>query len=238
MARLHRGMMQSIAAEIVSGRRAEGELLPREVDLAESFDISRGIVREGIRALEERGLLHVRHGRGAAVAPRADWDLFDPDVITALLAGPAASELLGDYLEVRRIVEGDAAQLAAERASEGDIAALGACLGAMEDSVKLRGAEAEARFHDADVAFHEALMTATGNRALGTLARRIHDALLAARYPLARPAYRKERALPEHRAIFDAVGRQDGAGARAAMQAHLDTVAGYLAEHARRAGRS
>jgi len=230
-------MMRTLATEIVAGKRSEGEMLPREVDLASQFDISRGVAREGIRALEERGLLRVRHGRGATVAPRDGWDIFDPDVITVLLEGPAASQVLGDYLECRRIVEVDAAGLAAERATPQDIEALSASLEAMEAAVRSRAADAETEFHRADVGFHQALLTATGNRALGALARRIHDALLAARYPLARPAYRKQRAMPEHRAIFDAVGRQDAEAARGAMEAHLATVSRYLEEHARRLAR-
>jgi GntR family transcriptional repressor for pyruvate dehydrogenase complex len=235
--RLHREMMRTLATEIVAGERGEGEMLPREVDLAAQFDISRGVAREGIRALEERGLLRVRHGRGATVAPRATWDLFDPDVITVLLEGPAATQVLRDYLECRRIVEVDAAGLAADRAQPADMEALAARLEEMEAAVRSRGQDAEAAFHRADVGFHEALMAATGNGALGTLARRIHDSLLAARYPLARPAYRKQRAMPEHRAIFDAVGRQDAEAARAAMRDHLATVARYLEEHATRVAR-
>jgi GntR family transcriptional repressor for pyruvate dehydrogenase complex len=235
--RLHREMMRTLATEIVAGDLAEGEWLPKEVELAKKFDISRGVAREGIRALEERGLLKVRHGRGAAVAPREGWDLFDPDVITVLLEGPAATQVLGDYLECRRILEVDAAGLAAERATPEAIKALSAWLEAMDDATRSRTHDAEAAFHRADVGFHEELLAATGNRALATLARRIHAALLAARYPLARPAYRKQRAMPEHRAIFEAVGRQDPDAARAAMSEHLATVGRYLEEHARRVAR-
>jgi DNA-binding FadR family transcriptional regulator len=58
----------------------------------------------------------------------------------------------------------------------------------------------------------------------------IHAALLAARYPLARPAHRLERAIPEHERIFDAIAAGDPGKAVAAMDAHLATIAGYLAE--------
>ncbi len=90
---------------------------------------------------------------------------------------------------------------------------------------------AERRFHEADLAFHQALMRATGNLAVASLIERIHSALLVARYPLARPEYRAQRAMPEHRRIFEAVAAGDRDGARAAMSAHLDTVATYLSEH-------
>ena len=200
--------------------------------------MSRGVVRECIRALEERGLLRVRHGRGATVTPRDQWDIFDRDVIEALLEGSAAVEVLGDYLECRRILETECAGLAAERAGDADHAQLETWFGRMQDAVRGRGAAAEAAFHEADLAFHQALVVATGNLALGTLTRRIHDALLAARYPLARPAYRRERALPEHEAILRAVVAGDADGARAAMTAHLATVEEYLGQHARRLARA
>jgi DNA-binding FadR family transcriptional regulator len=235
--RLHREILRTLATEIIDGERGAGELLPKEVDLAEQFEVSRGVTRETIRALEERGLLHVRHGRGATVAPRERWDLFDPEVITLLLQSPSASEVLREYLECRRIVEIEVAGLAAERAAEPDLTLLRERFEAMEEAVRARGPHAEGKFHEADLAFHEALVSATGNRALGSLARRVHDALLAARYPLARPAYRKERALPEHRAVLDAVSARRPAAARKAMSAHLDTVAGYLEAHARKVRR-
>jgi GntR family transcriptional repressor for pyruvate dehydrogenase complex len=136
--------------------------------------------------------------------------------------------VLGDYLECRRILEVEVAGLAADRISKKSAAALGKRLAAMDAAV-----DDEDDFHRADVAFHTALADATGNLALATLARRVDDALLAARYPLARPEYRRDRAMPEHRAIHDAVVAGKPAKARAAMAAHLDTVGKYLEQHAR-----
>jgi DNA-binding FadR family transcriptional regulator len=237
--RLHREAVVELVGDIVAGRRRPGEALPREVELAERFGISRGVAREGLRALEERGLVKVKHGSTTTVNPRGAWDLFDVDVVTAALAGPHAVELLGEYLETRRIIETEAAGLAAERATREQIGALDDRLEAMVAALRVRAArEQERAYHAADVAFHAALVEATGNAPLASLVRRIDDALLAARYPLARPAYRRSRAIPEHEAILAAVRARDGAAARAAMQAHLDTVEGYLREHARKVARA
>jgi GntR family transcriptional repressor for pyruvate dehydrogenase complex len=237
--RLHREAMLQYVADIVDGRLLPGDALPREVAVAERFGISRGIARECLRALEERGLATVKHGSATTVNPREDWDLFDPDVIAASLAGPAAVELLTEYLECRRIVEIDAAGLAAERATPETVAVLDARLADIEAAIAVKPAGAqEAAFHAADVAFHTALVEATGNLALLALVRRVDTALLAARYPLARPAYRRTRALPEHEAILAAVRAGDAEAARTAMRAHLDTVEGYLQEHARKIARA
>jgi DNA-binding FadR family transcriptional regulator len=239
MARLHRDAMAQYARDIVGGRLAPGDALPREVAVAERFGISRGIAREALRALEERGLITVRHGSSSTVNPRDEWDLFDPEVIAAALDGPAAVPLLGEYLECRRIIETEAAALAAERASDTQVETLDGWLRQMEQALSLRGAQAQERaYHAADVAFHAALVAATGNVALLSLVRRVDDALLAARYPLARPTARRARALPEHAAIVAAVRARKPEVARAAMRVHLDTVAEYLREHARRVARA
>jgi GntR family transcriptional repressor for pyruvate dehydrogenase complex len=223
--------MTTLVTEIVSGILPAGSMLPREVDLAERFDVSRGVARETIRALEERGLISVKHGKGATVTDSTEWNVFDPDVLAVLLAGSGGDEVLGEYLECRRVLEVEAAGLAAERASDEDIARVAEALAQMEEaSGQPNTAAAELAFHKADIAFHQALIAATGNRALGRLVERIHSALLVARYPLARPEYRVERSLPEHRSIYEAVADRDVEAARAAMSAHLDTITSYLDE--------
>jgi DNA-binding FadR family transcriptional regulator len=218
--RLHRETMLVFVDAIVSGELAPGTRLPKETDLTEEYEISRGVARESMRGLEERGLVTVKHGGHTIVNPREAWDLFDADVIEAALGGAAAVSLLSDYLECRRMIEIAGAGLAAARAS-----------GAQVERLQ------EREYHAADVAFHLALVQATGNEALVSLVRRIDAALLAARYPLARPAYRKTRAIPEHEAILAAVRARDEDAARKAMTAHLDTVEEYLHEHARRIAR-
>jgi len=232
MARKHRDVMRVLTTDIVSGVRPTGAMLPKETDLAAEFDVSRGVARETIRAMEERGLISVKHGKGATVNGPQDWDLFDPDVLAATLDSERSADVLAQYLECRRVLEVEAAGLAAERAAKKDLQRMSQALARMEESsARPPSQAAEELFHEADVAFHQALIAATGNRALGGLVDRLHSALLLARYPLARPQYREERALPEHRRILAAVSSGDPDEARQAMRDHLDTIAGYLGEH-------
>ena len=237
--RLHRETLLEFVEAIVSGELEPGSRLPKETALTAQYEISRGVARESLRALEERGLVTVKHGGHTLVNPRDKWDIFDPDVIEAALRGAAAVSLLGDYLECRRIIEVEAAGLAARLASGEQVARLEERLEAMKAAVAQRKARVQEReYHAADVAFHLALVEATGNDALASLVRRIDAALLAARYPLARPAYRRTRAIPEHEAILDAVRARDETAAREAMRAHLATVEQYLSEHARGVARA
>jgi DNA-binding FadR family transcriptional regulator len=237
--RLHRETMLEFLDAIVSGELEPGTRLPKETALVERYDISRGVARESMRALEERGLVTVKHGGRTVVNPREAWDLLDADVITVALGGAAAVSLLADYLELRRMIEVDGAGFAAARASGEQVERLEQCLKAMKAALGQTKARIQEReYLAADVAFHLALVEATGNQALVTFVRRIDAALLAARYPLARPRYRRTRAIPEHEAILDAVRARDEVGAREAMRTHLDTVEQYLREHARRVARA
>jgi DNA-binding FadR family transcriptional regulator len=232
MARLHRDVMKLLIADIVGGQLAEGDRLPREADLATEFKVSRGVARECIRALEERGLITVVHGRGATVNGPERWDNFDPDVLAGMLESPHSVEILGDYLECRRIIEVEAAGLAAARARKADLTTLRDALGAMEEATNATPtARAEERFHEADIAFHQALISATTNHALGNLAHRIQRALFGARFPLARPQNRSATALPEHRRILAAIESKDPDAARTAMSDHLRTVEKYLKDY-------
>lgn len=225
--------MRVLIGEIVIGAYPPGENLPREADLAQQFKVSRGVARECVRGLEERGLVVVKHGRGAAVTPPDEWDTFDPDVLEALLQGTQGAAVLSDYLECRRIVEVEAAGLAAERASESELAALSAAFENMTESANRARVTpaAEHLYHEADIAFHRAVVRASGNRALGRVTEPIHRALIPALRPLARPEHRFERGLPEHQRILSAISRRDSAEARAAMAEHLRTVERYLAEY-------
>jgi DNA-binding FadR family transcriptional regulator len=240
MVRLHREPLQTLIAAIVGGHYLSGELLPREADLAEQFGVSRATSREFIRGLEERGLIAVKHGRGATVNPPELWDSLDADVLTALLAGSRGPKLLTDFLEMRCVFEVQAARLAAERAEADGILALEAGFERMQEAVADGPSmivAGERSFQIADVAFHRTLVNLTGNETLMALSGRIHGAMLEMRQPLARPALRVSRTLPEHERILRAVASGDPDAAARAMEEHLASVAGYLREYAEQQSR-
>jgi DNA-binding FadR family transcriptional regulator len=180
--------MRALIGDIVTGSRQPGDKLPKETDLADEFAVSRGVSRETIRAMEERGLISVKHGKGATVNEPGFWNVFDPDVLAVMLEHGRGTDVLRQYIECRRILEVEAAGLAAERARKKDVKPMAEAFARMEESAAAPdNAAAERHFHEADVAFHQALVAATGNQALAALVERIHSALLLARFPLARP---------------------------------------------------
>jgi len=224
--------MRILLADIVGGSFSTGERLPPETELVQQFAASRGVIREAVRGLEERGVVSVRHGHGAIVMSPRSWNLLDKDVLVAVLETSASAQVLAELLECRRILEVEAAGLAALRASGDDLTS-------MADAVVRMTAVAsrpewtlatDDLFHEADMAFHNAIFMASGNRILLHVVEPIQRALHAMRRRLARPEARLERALPEHKAILSAIASRSPEQARAAMTAHLDTVERYLEE--------
>ena len=124
MTRLHLDAVDEILASIVKGRYAPGALLPKETSLVAEFNMSRGTVREALRALEERGVVRVTHGRGARVQPPEEWKVLDPIVAAALARGRNRRAFLDEVRFYRLLLESEAAVLAAARASDAQRAEL------------------------------------------------------------------------------------------------------------------
>jgi len=229
MARLHREVMRSVIERIARGDWAPGEMLPREQDLAERFGISRGVARECIQALEDRGVIRVKHGRGSTIASPAEWNLLDPVVLEGLLAAPGGRALAAEMLEARLAVEGELGALAARRAGEGHVAELREAVERMAElGGRRRLAEEEADQLDAaERAFQRALAAAAGNRLLGRTLVPLQGATpLGAASPLARV-----RAVDGYSAVLDAIAAGDEDAARTAVH---DLVEGAAPAGARR----
>jgi DNA-binding FadR family transcriptional regulator len=233
MTSLHREVMLVLLGDIAGGAIGPGDKLPSLTALAGQFGVSSAVIRECQRALQERGLVSVHHGRRAEVQPEQDWDVFDPDVLTALVGGRRAAHVLGEYLESRRILEVEASGLAAERATPVAMQELASAFETMRAAAERARANpaAEPLYRETDIDFHRAVIRAAGNRPLARMAEPIHRALTATFGALARPEVRFERSLPEHQRILGAIRSGDPDGARHAMRDHLLTVEGYLQEH-------
>jgi len=224
--------MRTLLADIANGDLVPGGAALREADIAGRFGVSRGVARECVRGLEERGLVSVKPGLGATVTPPDRWAVFDPDVLGALLGARRGGDLVGAYVECRRVLEVAAVGLAAERAGEHDLAVLSDTLQRMMTGARRASINpaAEDVFHDADLAFHEALMAATHNAALAAMLAPLWEALQAARRALGVSGERFDRSIAEHRRILTAVASRSVDEARAAMHDHLASIEGELRE--------
>ena len=197
---------------------APGDVLPPERELMQQYAVGRSSVREALRMLESRGLIASR-GNGAFVVaePRNPF----AHGLGLLLADGLAD--LQQLFEVRRMLEGEIAALAAERRTDDQLAALAAAIDAME-----RGLGAEATYIAADIEFHLTLAAATGNHFVGQMMDAIRDQLRAAFGTVFRVPGSPARSIADHRGILDAVAERNPALARRRMNQHIGRVqAGY-----------
>src|SRR5438876_2390053 len=207
-------VIDSLGMKIVSGELAPGALLATETTLAQSLGLSRPSLREALRALARKGLVDARTRRGTLVNDKPQWNVLDSDVLRWIAAAPPDPAFFMDLLDLRVIFEPAAARLAASRANPEHILAIENAFEAMAGALP---ADVEACCRH-DLAFHELIVRATGNRLLIRIAAAIRTALLAA-FTLssnARESY--ENSLNEHWAVAAAIRRRSPDEADHAMR--------------------
>nr|WP_234024338.1 FadR/GntR family transcriptional regulator [Streptomyces sp. HGB0020] len=222
----HERVVDELGRRIVGGAWEPGHALPVEDLLAADIGVSRGALREAVKALVAKGMLRVRPRTGTRVLSPEHWNHLDRDVLRWKQAGDAAA-LLRDTGELRRIVEPEAARLAAVRAHPDDVRALYDALAAMEAAAAEPG---RSGYIEADIAFHRALLDAGGNRLLGSLGRAIEIALEHSFVVSTQTPGAVEASLPGHRAIVEAVAAGDPAAATAAVLAVVDAAEQEIAQ--------
>ena len=197
---------------ISSGELRPGERLPPERELAERFGASRSSLRPVMKVLESVGVILQKVGDGSYLNPDASGILHLPFTFLILLDGVSLVELF----DARLMIEPQLAARAAECASSRDLEKMRATLsGMLTDTV------------NADIAFHEAVCEATGNRICHRMFGAIHRAFQQGMEQTARLAP-PERALDFHRAIYSAIHLRQPEEARRKMTEHLLDAKGIL----------
>lgn len=191
-----------------SGEWAVGTRIPPEPALAASLGVSRNTVREAVKALAHLGLLQVRRGDGTYVLATTEMQ--------ALMHRQLDRVEIGDLLEVRHLIEVRAAELAAQRRTEDDLASLDAAMG--RRSAALAAGDGAA-FVAADVEVHVAVVAAAHNRVLADLYDGLVDTLAASIAPAT-----DDPLAAEHHAVVEAVRAADPVAAAAAATDLLDHV--------------
>jgi GntR family transcriptional repressor for pyruvate dehydrogenase complex len=197
-----------------SGRFPAGSKLPPELELAAELGVSRGPVREAVKALAVAGVLDVRRGDGTYVTSLA------PSLLLAWL-GSAVDMMVGTRLleltEIRRLLEPAAAALAASRITDTQLAVVREHLTAMReanDDIELLVS------HDA--AFHRAVSLATGNEALTAILEGISSRTLRARaWRAGSMSGAVSETLEQHTSIYSALADRDPAVAMATALVHV-----------------
>lgn len=223
---MHQRVVDELGRRIVGGAWQPGEPLPVEDALAAEIGVSRGVLREAVKALAAKGMLQVRPRTGTRVLPPEHWNHLDRDVLRWKQTGDATA-LLRDTGELRRIVEPEAARLAAERAGPDDIRALYDSLAAMQATAAEPG---RSGYVEADIAFHRTLLDASGNRLLGSLGRAVDIALEHSFRVSTQTPGAVAASLPGHRAVVEAVEARDPEAAAAAVLAIIESAEEEIAQ--------
>jgi DNA-binding GntR family transcriptional regulator len=198
--RLSDMVADGLREEILAGRLRPGTRLD-VTELATRFGTSRTPVDDGLRRLENEGLVVIARRRGTFVAPIDERDLWD-------------------VFEIRAALEALAARRAAERRDPRGIERLNEVLDRLSEAISARDVDEHAHWN---AAFHEQLVRMSGNRRLLSLHGSLHAQITIARVHAQTTSWtvRADLELREHQEILDAVTFGDGDRAAAAVWAHI-----------------
>lgn len=211
---LHKQVADQLQELIVAESLLPGERLPGERELAARMGVSRTVIREAIRVLSDRGLVHVKSGCGTYVQEFSHKDAAAS--IELFLKLKYSSHTFRDVYEVRRMIEVEAAALAAQRAEREDYRAMECAIAGMEAS-----ADDPEAYTRQDVAFHTAVVAATHNDLLAVLSNPVSDLLTEVVRVSLRIPDAVEHGLAYHRRILGAIRSRDPEQARQAMLEHV-----------------
>ena len=216
-ARLGVGVVHDLVTAIVTGTIAAGELLPTETELCEHFGVSRTVIRESVKRLEEKGLVTVVQGRGTQVTEAVEWNILDRVVLSALIEHDDEIGILDELAVVRGQLESVMAATAAEVRDADQLASLHTAHELMAAS----SGRLEA-FARNDVEFHAEIMAISKNTLATGIARTlVRRASEFSRFYGAPGPDAHRLTIEEHAAVLDAIEAGDQAAAATAMLDHI-----------------
>lgn len=218
---LDRRVVSYIGKLIESGELQPGDRLPPERQLAIQLGVSRTVLREALHTLAALGLVKLQHGRGVFVT--AGRVYATAQRLSSSRDADSSDARLHDLFEVRRTLEGSAAEWAAARATPAQIAELRSILDEVGRVYKKETLDVGLA-GVLDARFHAVIAAATSNRIVMMLMAALMDELSIARErSLAIPG-RAQKSLLQHEHVLSAIVARDPAAARLAMLEHLIDV--------------
>jgi len=210
--RVYEEIVAKIKDMLEKGRLKSGDQLPGERELSEVFQVSRSSVREALRTLETQGFLESRQGDGTYIASKPVESLVNP--LASVIFSEKDSQM--ELFEMRRLIEPQLAYLAAERATQEEIAMMEQSLVLQEEAVA-RGETGT----DVDKSFHYIMAKATKNKVLLRLTDSMRDLLAESRDKYLQVEGRPDKSISRHRQVLDAIKARDGELAAQVMLEHV-----------------
>jgi len=200
-----KNILEYLARLVIEGSLKADEILPNEIALSERFGVSRTMVRDILKTLENKGFIERKTNVGTRIMGIHSWNLLDEDVLGWSCGALTQSRFLLSLLELRLIIEPQAASLAAIRANDDDLHEIQRHYNRMADSiVAVEGAET---FMDseADIDFHKAIMKASGNLFISQFGHTIRAALYHSIFLSNRAAAHIHQSLEAHKSVLEAI---------------------------------
>lgn len=205
---------ERLLAHISQRRLRPGDPLPTERELTQAYRVGRSSVREALRMLQSNGLI-LPAGKGTFVVA----EFANPLNHSLYLLLTLQETDLRELFEVRKILEGETAALAAARRTDEDLAQMEQAIAEMEE-----GLTAQDRYIEADLRFHLTVAGATRNRIALRMMQAVRDVLQRALASIYHIPGSPQRSIEQHRLIRAAIAQGDAAAARLRMQEHLARV--------------
>jgi DNA-binding FadR family transcriptional regulator len=218
------GLLDVLGKQIVTGAY-DGQPFPTEADLSAQHGVSRSVTREAVKMLCAKGLLSARPRQGTSVQPVSNWNLFDADVLRWLLERQFKVELLAQFNQLRAAIEPAAAALAAQAADARGLALIEAGFARMVAADRREDDELEA-----DIAFHLAILRASGNPFFAQFRDLVATALRTS-IRFTNRIRGRTADLAAHGAVRDAIVARDPFAAQQAMAAIIGDVMALIEQN-------
>ena len=211
-------IVKQIKRRIANGDFAVGDVLPGERRLMQQLQVSRSSLREALQSLEATGFVKVIPGKGTFIQDPAEKS----GLLLESMIWPWAEQggkPLTELMEVRSMLEAEAAALAAQRASPHDLDDI------RSELELLAKAHASRRINEmisTNISFHRSITLATGNRLLVTLAESIQETLREFTSFAIRLSGGVPNSVAQHERIFRAIASGDPKASRAEASRHLE----------------
>ena len=221
--KLSHEVVDRLLARITRGELSAGDHLPSERDLMSQYGVGRPAVREALQALERMGFLTITHGERARIVAPTARTMIDQVALSAKHLLSISPTSLEHLKEARVFFETSMVRIAAEHASEADVARL-RWRHAEHEAVARAGLGSSGHrdeFLQKDMAFHREIAGISGNAIYVALCEAMFEWLAEFHTGLVRLRGAESLTITEHTAILERIAVRDGDGAAAAMTAHL-----------------
>lgn len=216
--RLGHLVVSSLIDQIVSGQARAGSPLPPEPVLCQEFNVSRSVIRESVKLLEEKGLVIAKQGQGTTVLSVEQWNLLDPLVLDAFIRNDRTLSIYDDLIEVRAALECQMARRAATALSKAQLEHLYAHLQVLESLL-----DDPEQYAEADLQYHDAIARFSGHVLARSILRTMQPIALANTYYGATHRSREDnvRSHEGHVAIYEQLAKGDPGAAERAVEDHI-----------------